>query len=67
MVLLEGGFEVATKTPKDGRAPTFLLVRPENIKVSRSGGDENSALKGYVREVIYAAGTVKYKVSVGPL
>ena len=52
----------ASECPSGGVA---LSIRPENIDIDAGGAGSENRMKGEVVDVVYTAGTVRYRVKVG--
>ena len=57
-------FRLVDTPPGDGNF--VVCVRPENIQLSAESTDADNSLSGTVIDVVYAAGTIRYRIEVHP-
>jgi putative spermidine/putrescine transport system ATP-binding protein len=60
-----GGRIVRTASTILPTSPSALLVRPENITIGDERGPAESRFPGVISDVVYTAGSVRYRVRLG--
>ena len=59
------GLTVSANQPADFEANAVICVRPEAIQIAKSAGAAANVLAGRVLDVVYTAGSLRYRVEVG--
>src|SRR5262249_37728336 len=62
-----GGRIVRTSSTMLPASPSVLLVRPENIMIGDERGVAENRFSGVISDVVYTAGSVRYRVRLGDL
>jgi putative spermidine/putrescine transport system ATP-binding protein len=60
-----GGHIVRTASTILPATPSALLVRPENIMIGDERGSAENRFPGVISDVVYTAGSVRYRVRLG--
>ena len=60
-----GGRIVRTSSTMLPASPSVLLVRPENIMIGDERGVAENRFSGVISDVVYTAGSVRYRVRLG--
>jgi putative spermidine/putrescine transport system ATP-binding protein len=60
-----GGYIVRTASTTLPASRSALLVRPENIMIGDEHGSAENRFPGVISDVVYTAGSVRYRVRVG--
>ena len=59
------GLTLSANQPADFEANAVICVRPEAIQIAKSAGAAANVLAGRVLDVVYTAGSLRYRVEVG--